>query len=162
MDQLFFVHLYDCQYTNDYTSGPIADALKKDVPQVVGATKFTAWSSELLVRTKRLTGKETGQYVSGDFFDVFGHKALQGDPGQALASPNAIIIDRSMAERYFGTVNAVGQTLQLDNKRFYRVGAVIEDMPKNATIQFNWLVNLSVIAEDWMNTWNNNLRQACP
>ena len=155
-DRIYFVRQTSGMYTNEYTPGPLAEALKKDIPDVEKATKFRSWTDDYLIKAGQVAAKETGMYASDDFFDIFQYPVLQGSPASSIKSPNSIVITRHVAETFFGTTEAVGRTLQLNNDKYYRVGAVIEDVPKNSSIQFNWIVNFSVAEEDWMQNWGNN------
>ena len=156
VDRLFFVRLTDGTYTSEILPGPLAEALKKDVPEVDKATKFTVWSNDYLVKAGPRFAKKVGLYASTDFFEVFQYPVLKGDPSLAIQSPNAIVITRSVAQAFFGTVKAVGKTIQLNSEKYYRVGAVIENVPKNSSVQFDWVVTFSEGEESWMKTWNNN------
>lgn len=142
-------------YTNYVTSAPMAPALKKDVPAVAYSVKM-AFNRDYLVNVGERSGKESGRYASEDLFDIFPMPALAGNPKAALASPAQIIITRKIAEKYFGSADVVGKTLGLDNKKNYLVGAVIEDIPANSSVQFDWLVNFKETEEDWMKKWGNN------
>ena len=155
-DRIYFVRLTSNVYTNDFTPGPLADALRKDIPDVAAATKFWTWPNDFLIKVGQVTAKETGLYATDDFFTVFQYPALQGNPVAAIKSPNAIVITRRVAETFFGTTNAVGRTLQLNNNTYYQVGAVIENVPKNASLQFDWTVNSKAMEEEWMKNWGNN------
>ncbi|CCH52462.1 protein of unknown function DUF214 [Fibrisoma limi BUZ 3] len=154
-ERIYFVRLTDGINTGEIMPGSLAEALKKDVPQVDKATKFTVWSNDFLLKAGQRFSKKEGNYVTEDFFDIFQYPVLQGNPRVAIQSPNAIVITRSIAETLFGTTEAVGKTLQLNNDKYYRVGAVIENIPHNSSIQFNWLVNFKVAEEDWMKGWQS-------
>lgn len=155
-DRVYFVRQTNGVYTNDYTPGPLAEALKKDIPDVEKATKFTAWTNDYLIKVGQVAAKEVGMYASNDFFAVFQYPILQGNPVGAIQSPNAIVITRHIAEKFFGTTDVVGRMLQLNSDKYYQVGAVIEDVPKNSTVQFDWIVNLKVVEDDGMRNWGNN------
>ncbi len=154
-DRIFYVLAANETATNTVTPGPLADALKRDVPEVEKAAKFLAWSSDVLLEAGEKSGKEEGMFVSSDFLSIFQYKMLQGSPKATELPANTIVITRTVVEKYFGRLDVVGQTLQLNDYKYYQVGAVIEDVPKNSTIQFSWLVNLEGVEEDWMTTWGN-------
>jgi predicted permease len=141
--------------TNSVTPGPLQEAIAKSTPEVVAVTKFN-YGPEYLIKAGERAAKEKGHFATAGFFDVFDLPAVQGNPGKALAQTNQIVITRKLAEKYFPTGTAVGKTLQLDNNKFYVVGAVIENLPPTSTLQFDWLVNWSVQEQDWMKTWGNN------
>ncbi len=146
--------------TAQYVPGPLSDAIAKDIPDVAAVTK-TNGGGESLVKAigpgnEEKSAKENGHFVSAEFFDVFSFPALQGNPKAALAQLDKIIITRKLAEKYFPNKSAVGQTLQLDDDKLYTVGAVIDDLPANSTLQFDWLANLKNIEEIYMTEWTWN------
>ncbi|ADB40570.1 ABC transporter permease [Spirosoma linguale] len=141
--------------TNYITPGPLQEAIAKDVPEVAAATKIN-FNNEVLVKVGETVAKEKGHYATADFFGVFDLPAVYGNPKAALAQPNQIVITRKVAEKFFPNGLALGKTLQLDNNKFYVVGAVLENLPTNSTLQFDWLVNWKAYEQDWMKTWGNN------
>ncbi|MVM30793.1 FtsX-like permease family protein [Spirosoma sp. HMF4905] len=143
-----------------YTPGPLQEAIAQDIPGIAAVTKTTSGEPTLV---KAISGskdekstKEIGQYASANFFDVFELPALYGNPKVALAQLNQIIISRRLAENYFPNEVALGKTLQLDNQKNYTVGAVLENLPGNSTLQFDWLVNFKSYEEPWMREWGTN------
>ncbi len=148
--------------TNFVTPGPLQEVIARDIPEVAAVTKIN-YGPELLIKPAghEKSGKETGHFATADFFGVFYLPALAGNPKAALAQTNQIIITRKLADKYLlnGTGNyqqALGKTLQLDNDKFYVVGAVIDNIPQNSSFKFDWLVNWKVQEQDWMKTWGNN------
>lgn len=142
-------------FTSLQTPGPLQEAIAKDVPEVVAVTK-TNYGPEYLIKVGEKSAKEKGYYATSDFFRVFDLPAIHGNPSAALAQPNQIVITRKAAETYFPNGLAIGKTLQLNNDKFYVVGAVIENLPATSGLQFDWLVNWKVQEQDWMKTWGNN------
>ena len=134
--------------------GPLAEAIQNSIPQVEQATKM-AYTRDVLFAVGDKTLKEKGTYATAGFFKVFPFKTLDGNADEAIAAIDQIVITRRIAEKYFNTPEAVGKTIRIDNKKDYTVGAVIEDIPHNSTIQFTWLINFKEQEEDWMKTWGN-------
>jgi putative ABC transport system permease protein len=134
--------------------GPLAEALQNSIPQVEQATK-TAYSRDVLLTVGNKSIKEQGCYATTGFFKVFPFKTIDGNPDKAIATIDQIVITRKIAEKYFNTTQAVGKTIRFDNKKDYLVGAVIQDIPHNCTVQFSWMINFKVQEVDWMKTWGN-------
>jgi hypothetical protein len=99
--------------------------------------------------------KEKGTYATDNFFKVFSFKTIAGNANSAIASIDGITITRKLAEKYFNTVDAIGKTIKINNEKDYRVDAVIENVPDNSTIQFDWAINFKEQEQDWMKTWGN-------
>jgi putative ABC transport system permease protein len=134
--------------------GPLAGAIQNSIPQIEQATKMT-YSRDLLFTVGNKASKEKGTYASAGFFKVFPFKTIDGNADEAIASIDQVVITRKVSEKYFNTPDAVGKTIRIDNKKNYKVGAVIEDIPHNSTIQFGWMINFKEQEEDWMTTWGN-------
>ncbi len=142
-------------FTNFVTPGPLQEAIAKDVPEADAVTK-TDWGRDYLVKVGDKTAKEFGHFATSAFFDVFDLPTLQGNPKAALAQTNQIVVSRKLAEKFFPNGQALGKTLQLDNDKFYVVGAVVDNLPTASTIQFDWIVNWKVQEQDWQKKWGNN------
>ena len=100
--------------------------------------------------------KESGYFATSDFFKVFDLPAIYGDPKTALATTGQVVITQNIAEKYFPNGLALNKTLQLDNDKFYTVGAVIQNLPANVNLPFDWLINFKDIEQPWMKAWGNN------
>jgi len=62
---------------------------------------------------------------------LFPLKVIAGNPGEALKKPDALVLTRKAARRYFGRDDVVGEALELNRQYTMHVGAVIEDLPSN-------------------------------
>jgi len=134
--------------------GPLAEVIQNNIPQVEQATKMT-YTRDVLFTVGNKTLKEKGTYATTGFFKVFPIKTLDGNADGAIASIDQVVITRKLAEKYFNTSQAVGKTIRIDNNKDFKVGAVIEDIPHNSTIQFDWMINFKEQEADWMKTWGN-------
>jgi len=77
--------------------------------------------------------------VDPSFLKIFDYTAVSGNLALALNMPNGIVLTESIAKKLFGTEDPVGQSLQWDNRKILKVTAVIKDLPKNQTFQFDVL-----------------------
>ena len=65
-----------------------------------------------------------------------GYPLLRGDAATALAEPDSIVLTRTMAKKYFGTIDCLGQTLDINQIHPIRVTGIAEDPPSNASVKF--------------------------
>ncbi|WP_158857809.1 ABC transporter permease [Lunatibacter salilacus] len=149
--------------TDSYAPAPLAEALKSDVPQVEYATKIANWGPRLLLRDDQTSIRETGFFASDDFFNVFSVIPVMGIPSKALQSGDQVILTRSSAEKLFDDKQALGETISMETQdgtlKSFMVGAVIEDLPPNSSLQFDWVVNFKEIEQPWMLNWGNTSYQ---
>ena len=55
--------------------------------------------------------------------------------------------------------NVVGKTVRVDNKQDYVISGVIKDIPKNSTVQFEWVAPFQIWYDEnksWAQEWGNN------
>ncbi|MGW8121741.1 FtsX-like permease family protein [Roseivirga echinicomitans] len=151
------------------TPHPMAQALVNDFPEVIDAVSISPIYGPGLTKTsiplrneKRQVGfsEPNGYFVDSTFFDVFSFKAVEGNADKALRMPNGVVLSESMAKRYFGEEDAVGQTLSfMGNPDMLEVAAVIEDAPKNSHFHYNFLISYVTLKslqfnDPWM-SWDD-------
>jgi putative ABC transport system permease protein len=148
-ERVYAVHstVVDRSDTVHYTMAPsiTAGLLAQDFSHQISAiTRF-------LLVTRRSVGhgdveySETIMWAEPNLFKVLPLPAIAGNPATALQEPDGIVLTRSMARKYFGRDNPIGETLEVDRKFVMRVTAVLEDLPSN-TYLTNPQLNLGIIA----------------
>ena len=95
-------------------------------------------------------------YVDSTFFDVFSYTLKSGNPTTALSAPNSIVLTETTARKYFGTVEAVGQVVRIDNQFDYRVTGVVEDPPAQTHWKFDVLASLVSLPISNSTRWLGN------
>jgi ABC-type antimicrobial peptide transport system permease subunit len=138
--------------------GILADEMKKVLPEVQYATNY-AWTTLSTFEANNKIIKENGNYAGQDFFKMFSYPLLEGDARTALQGPSDIAISKKMAEEFFGLpAEAIGKTIRYQNKKDLKIIAVFDDVPKNSTAQFDYVLNWQSFLEvnDWAKDWTNN------
>ena len=127
-----------------WTPPPLAKALLEDFPEVEAAARVSAWPRELLISARGRSFLEGGLlYADASFFEIFSYRFLFGDPATALAAPGTIVLARSVAEKYFGHADPVGETMTFrDRNQDFKVTGVIEDPPPNSHLRFDMMAAL--------------------
>jgi putative ABC transport system permease protein len=133
------------------TPHPMAQALKADFPEVVSAVSLTPlYAAGLTKEThsfhnpKRDTRYDEKNILAVDttFFDVFSFPLVKGNPKKALKTINGVLLSESMARKYFGNEEPVGQHLAVDSEDYLvEVVGVFKDVPKNSHFHFDFLVS---------------------
>lgn len=121
--------------------GILADELKRSFPDIEYATNM-AFGEQSAFQVGEKVVKMKGNSAGADFFKMFSYPLLAGSAQTALNSPDAIAISRHMAEIFYGgPEHAIGKTIRYQNQKDFKVTAVFENLPKNASQSFDFLTN---------------------
>jgi len=95
--------------------------------------------------------------VDANHFDFFAYEWLQGDPETALAQPFALVLTESLARKYFGDGNPMGETLVLEENFAFTITGLIRDIPGNTHITATAFASMSsmpaIEGEDFFASW---------
>ncbi|HEX9509802.1 MAG TPA: ABC transporter permease [Puia sp.] len=146
-----------------WTQGPLAEQLKKEIPEIQQATPFS-WSNTNTFSVGDKAIKEDGYSADADFFTMFSYPLLEGNAHDALNSPSSISISRKMANDLFGgPVEAIGKTLRYENKKDFTVKAVFENPSSSVSDKFNYIISWTAYEEDnaWAKGWGSVDPRTC-
>ena len=122
---------------------PVGPALQADFPEIEKVVRFMSPWNVLLQHGDKRIQQDNLLPMDSTAFDVFSWKMLYGDPHTALVAANSIVLTRSVAQKFFGDVNPVGQLLRADNQLDMLVTGVVEDPPSNSQFTFNGLISMA-------------------
>lgn len=108
------------------TIGPIIEAEIQDV-EAVARVK----NDEYLLTMGAESFYQTIRFADPTFLDIFDFNYLYGD-ATAIDSPSGLLITESIAIKYFGKTDVIGQAVTFDNEFDFYVAAVVEDVPLNS------------------------------
>ncbi|MGH7456729.1 MAG: FtsX-like permease family protein, partial [bacterium] len=97
--------------------------------------------------------------ADSSFFRIFSFSLLHGDPAQALAQGNAVVITREKALKYFGQENALGKRLEV-NGTSYLVTGVMKDISSNSHFKPEVVSSLAPMrrgSREFMQNWHANI-----
>lgn len=152
-------------HVNDGTQGMLAEAMKKDLPEVeasVTVLSLKSFGTYLQMRASDKVLKSTGIFAGRDFFRMFSFNLLQGRADQVLNNKNGMVITEDMAAKLFGgTDKAMGQTISwemLGKKEESTVTGVVANPPPNSSMDFDFILTHDLLINDiWTNGqkwWN--------
>lgn len=128
-------------------NAPVGPALKADFSEVVEKVQFSGRSDILLEYNKRSFQEGQTFYVDETVFNVFSWPLLAGNPKTALEAPYSIVLTQSTANKYFGTEDPIGKTINgaggRANDGIYTVTGVMKDVPSNSHFSFDALMSMS-------------------
>ncbi|MEP7237017.1 MAG: ABC transporter permease [Ferruginibacter sp.] len=123
-----------------FTYPALAPAMKKDFPEVEETVRFRRRGGIVKYGETKVVENGTIYFADPSVFNVFSFSFLQGNAKTAFTELNDVVITESTAKKYFGSADPMGKALNYNNED-YIVKAVLEDIPANAHLQFNVLLN---------------------
>jgi len=142
-------------------SDPMGATLKKDYPQVEQYVRFyNSSGSKIIKKGNSYISEDDVTYADSTLFDVFTLPAIEGDTHTALNEPNTVVLTESTAKKYFGTINAVGKTIETNEQQnnLYKVTAVIKDVPKNSHFHFDFFFSMDNVEYGFGNYLSHNFQ----
>ena len=124
---------------------PLGGAIRNDFPQMTAAMTFYAESGQIAVEN---TSGNIDRYLEDDglvyaepqIFEIFDFNFLAGDPQNALKNTGSIVINVSLAQKYFNLKpgqesDALDKSISINNKGPFTITGIFEDLPETITIR---------------------------
>lgn len=99
--------------------------------------------------------------VDSNFFKFFTFDFVDGNAKSAFKSPQSIVISEEVAEKYFGTSQAVGKKLSIFQDKAFKdflISGVTKKSPQNSSIKINLLIPMHLTGktdDQWINFYLN-------
>ena len=147
------------------SSASMPKALKETYPGLV-TNNYHCDLVGLNVSKKDKHFHENLQVGDSTLFDMYGFKLLYGSTKTALNDPFSVVITSSMALKYFGKVDVVGQTINVESfsgeKHDFMVTGVLPALPQNSVTEltkyrseFFFNANTSKFFKRSIDGWDN-------
>lgn len=142
-------HISEDQLDVAVSMGALGPKIMRDYPEVKHFTRIESFGTDFLMASEdRKFIEDMVYFVDSSFFSVFPFQVLQGDPNTALEAPNRVILTKSTAMKYFGAENPMGKILKMNDNYPLEVAGVMEDVPPNCHMKFDFLVSLATRMKD--------------
>ena len=142
------------------TPPALGPALKEEYPEIINSVRFCNGPHTLYLNYGNKKFKEAGEAVDPSFLEMFTFPLKQGDPATALSDPYSLVMTERVAGKYFGNEDPVGKVIRVDNTYDFMVTGVLEEVPHNSILRFDFLFPIEFLKERWNNprqleTWYN-------
>ena len=125
--------------------GPrLAPVMKDEIPAVENMTRLVPFGEKCIVtKDEAVFFEEQVYYADSTVFKVFPLKFLSGSPEEALVADGQVVISESIALKYFGKSDVLGQTLQINNGKEFEITGVTRDLPENIHHKMHILISMN-------------------
>jgi putative ABC transport system permease protein len=134
-----------------HASMPMLPAMREQIPEVRAATRLVLNQMAMSLEDRRFIQKAA--VVDPNFLQVIPMPLVAGNPRTALATSDSVVISQSVARKFFGDADPIGQTLTTGNANCQpgantchtasvplRVTGVMRDLSDNTQFDFDVLV----------------------
>lgn len=150
--------------TTAWTSPALATNAQDKLPDVTEMVRLFRYRSPSVIveeQTGKSFSEENSLWADVNVFRVFTFHFIKGNPAQALARPNTMVITSSAAKKYFGNVDPIGRSLNdLTMGATFEITAVVDDMPATSHFRADFLCSLITLPKLWgeniLSNWNNS------
>lgn len=131
----------------------LGNVLQQEFPEVLGVVRANPWS-HTLVKYQPKTGEERSWYeedvvrTDSNYFQLFTHQFIAGDPRTCLVDVNTVVLSQSTAQKYFGDDEALNKEILIGDE-VYKVTGIIEDLPENSHLKFDLLLS-QLVDRQWV------------
>lgn len=131
--------------------GPTMKQVYPEIEEYVRIYNFAG--SKLVKKGDGYNTEYSIAYTDSSFFKVFSFPVISGTTDKAFTQPNSVVINETIARKYFGTTEAVDKYIETDENgsTLYKVTAVIKDMPKNSHLPIDMLFPIKYLRYDFGN-----------
>jgi len=158
------LHHENIHYTTGVPS-PLIETFRDDytfAEQVAGVANLPG---RLVTLPSADKYEENIAFAQPAFFDIMNFPLLQGDT-KTLQSPNTAVVTERIAWKYFGSDNALGKAMRIDNQIDVVITGVLKDLPDNTDrreeiyLSFENLKDHSpwMVEKDWWLAVNKRLQ----
>lgn len=130
------------------TASPIGVLAKKQVPGVEDAVRISYNGYYgLFGYGDKLFQERRPFFVDPSLFSVFDFPLIKGDARNPFPDNHSVVMTATAAEKYFGKENPIGKVIVADSKENFKVTGIINDIPKNSSLQPELLFPMSLLEE---------------
>nr|WKN37474.1 ABC transporter permease [Tunicatimonas sp. TK19036] len=146
--------------------GPAAQAEILEVTDYTRLFHVLAFTHACVLNYERADGQtvrfqeEKGFFADSSFFSMFSFPLLYGNPANALAAPNSMVLTTTLAEKYFGknweNDAPLGKIIYVTGPRHgsYTVTGIMADMPENSHLPLDFLLSFASLGNGGAaNSW---------
>jgi len=140
------------------TPYPMGAGVKEAIPEVSDACRYVFMPPLLFRNGEQAFFQEGIRAVDPAIFRMFDFNLERGNRESALSDPHSLVLTREVAEKYFGSMDPVGQSLVLNNTYSFTVTGIIEEAPDNSSLNFQCLLPFEFLREtgQYSEHWGSN------
>ena len=135
---------------------PFAPAIEEQLPEIRHAVRVASHSRLVFHYKDKAFYEDRGLITDPSFFEAFTFSFVKGDPKSAFKEFTDIVITESLAQKYFGSEDPLGKTIEVEGIPA-TVRGVLRNIPRNSHLQFDFVNSFEFIDKlsNYGTTWGS-------
>jgi putative ABC transport system permease protein len=145
---------------NAIVAPPFGPAAEESLPEIEESVRILR-RHNVPIRIENRDFKEKKMlFAEQEILSVFAIPLLRGNPESALQAPFSVIIDETLAQKYFGKENPIGKSLGLTlHKTFeFAITGIMKTIPSNTVLRTPMIASFATLYQthgDAIQRWNS-------
>jgi putative ABC transport system permease protein len=129
---------------------PVAQLMKEELSAVENRVRFSNFFNAIICSENNCFNETHFYFADEEVLEVFRFPLRKGNPATALAEPFSVVLTPQSARKYFGDEDPMNKTITYHSryrpeKATFRVTGVLEEIPHNSHIKFDFLASYGSI-----------------
>ena len=133
---------------------PAATRIRGNYPEIESIGKLFQYQNVVAKGTQKFM-EERMFFAEPQFLEILNIQTVSGQ--NTLNEPNQMLVSRSIARKYYGEQDPIGQTLKVNGKVDYKIVGMFEDRPQNTHLKMDILLSfenlLDIYGDDYHQSW---------
>src|SRR3569833_92875 len=139
---------------NSNISLAVSPKMRADFPEL--EVSQVMYNQVAMIKINNQRFKEKDFVIAEEYLpQIFDFQWISGDPKSALKEPNSVVLTESVAKKYFGTTDPMGQVINVENQFDTKDTGVIKDLPPNRSVPIQILLSFETIRNQLKDNMNN-------
>lgn len=145
---------------------PLGDAFRNDFAVAEKLGRVASLNKKIISTSRDRKFEEDIAFADPSFFDILDFPLTAGSSATILKDPFSAVITERIAKKYFGSTDAIGKIIQLDDTLQFTVTGILKNIPANTDFRteiyfpFDNLKNHSawLVEKDWWLNVNRGMQ----
>ncbi len=153
-DRIYRVTLNAIDFNSD-VSLAVAPKIRNDFPELEQVSQVM-YDNDVMVKVDNKRFRDNDFVITDEHFpQIFDFQWIAGNSKTALAEPNSIVLDETLAKKYFGSSDPMGRIINVENQINAKVTGVIKDIPANRSLPIHMMLSLESVRSQIKNQMDN-------
>ncbi len=140
----------------EYVPSALAEPMLEKFPEITQISRV--FHGQAVFETSEAMFSESGIYADSSLLSIFNFPLKEGKLENILSDPQSVVISEKLAEKYFPRESALGKSINIVEKEKlnYVITGVLKTIPKQSSLQFDFIISYDRYEEKHRPWWNGN------